>query len=263
MELELIDKTLAINFIQKYHYSKILPRLTKYWVGFYENDELSGVVTLGWGTQPLQTIKKIFNKHDLKTQDYLEIGKMCFSPSCNKDKSFGSRVISMLVKWLKENTNCLFLYTLADGIMGKCGYVYQASNFIYLGSFKTTVYMDVKTKEKIHPRSCKSLCIENAKYEHKEKVFWLTYDFCKYKGIDKINGLMFRYILPLNKKAKKILKEYNFNLPYPKDKDLKFEKRVDNGKFVEIEKPTFNMNVFNYNYQKYNKSYKQLTLFKD
>lgn len=158
----------------------------------------------------------------------------------------------MLVKWMKENTDCLFLYTLADGIMGKCGYVYQASNFQYIGNFKTSVYMDKATGEKIHPRSAKQLLIENAEWEGKQKVFWLTDAFCKYKGIDKINGLMFRYIYPLNNKAKRILKKYpEYNsLPNPKDSDLVFERRVSNGKFERINKPEFNMNTFNYNYQK-------------
>lgn len=251
MEIKQINKDLAVSFVKLYHYSKIMPRLTKYYLGFYEDDELCGVVTLGWGTQPLQTIKKIFYNHNLKTEDYFEIGKMCFLPKYNNNKNFGSRVCSMLVKWMKENTNCLFLYTLADGIMGKCGYVYQASNFQYIGSFKTSVYMDTKTGEKIHPRSAKQLLIENAEWEGKNKVFWLTDAFCKYKGIDKINGLMFRYVYPLNSKAKRILKKYPEyqNKQNPKDENLIFERRVNNGKFERISQPNFNMNVFNYNYQ--------------
>jgi hypothetical protein len=95
---------------------------------------------------------------------------MCFLPKKNKS-NFGSRVLSVLIKWMKENTNCLFLYTLADGIMGKCGYIYQASNFIYMGKFSTSVYMDNETGEKIHPRSAKKLCQENARYEGKKRVF--------------------------------------------------------------------------------------------
>lgn len=252
IEIKEIDKQLAIEFVQTYHYSKILPRLTKYYLGCYEGDKLCGVITLGWGTQPLQTIKKLFYKHTLITTNYIEIGKMCFLPSCNNG-NFGSRVISQLVKWLKENTDYMFLCTLADGIMGKCGYVYQASNFIYIGSFKTSVYMDRFTGEKIHPRSSKQLCIENAEFEGKDKVFWLTHNFCQYKGIDKINGLMFRYIYPLNRASKTILKDYPEYkcLKNPKNDALVFEKRIANGKFEKIEQPTFNMSVFNHNYQKY------------
>lgn len=259
--LKEIDKNFATLFVQKFHYSQIMPRLTKHYLGIYNGEVLCGVVTLGWGTQPLNTIKKLFPNGDYKTADYLEIGKMCFSPQFNNG-NFGSMALSKLIKWCKENTEIKYLYTLADGIMGKCGYVYQASNFNYIGCFKTSVYMDVKTGEKIHPRSAKKLLEENANYEGKDKVFWLTDDFCKYKGIDKINGLMFRYIYPMDKESKKIL---NNTFPYlknPKDADLKFYRRVSNGVFEEIEKPEFNMNVFNYNFQKgIDLTDNQLTIF--
>ena len=248
-----IEKDEAVPFIQKYHYSKILPRLTKYYLGFFDDRGLIGVVTLGWGTQPLHTIKKILHQDDVVTDSYIEIGKMCFSPLLNGNNHSGSQILSLLIKWVKRETQYDFLYTLADGIMGKCGYVYQATNFKYIGSFETSVYRDKTTGEKIHPRSAKALCVENAEWEGKEKVFWLTHDFCEYKGIEKINGLMFRYLMPLNKKAKKMLGKYEeyANLDYPKEDDLIFRKRFEKGKFERIKQPDFNMNVFEHNFQKY------------
>jgi hypothetical protein len=170
MKIIKVNKEMAIEFIRKHHYSKILPRITKYYLGVIEKGEIKGIVTLGYGTQPLGTIKKIFYKHDFITKDYIEIGKMCFDPSLN-NSNFGSMFMSVLIKWVKNNLKEVhYLYTLADGIMGKAGYVYQASNFKYLGSFKTSVYMDNDTKEKIHPRSAKKLCDENAKHEGKKSV---------------------------------------------------------------------------------------------
>jgi hypothetical protein len=247
-----IDKNLAINFIHKYHYSKILPRLTKYYLGYFEENELVGVVTLGWGTQPLQTIKKIFYNHEVVSTDYYEIGKMCFSPQKNGN-NFGSTAMKLLIDWAKKNTDAKFIYTLADGIMGKCGFVYQASNFKYIGSFKTDVYMDKVTGEKMHPRSIRGLHIENAEFLGKDKVFWLTPDFCDMKNIDRIRGLMFRYIYPLDKKGRKMLDSYDGykNLKNPKEVDLLFERRVGSGKYEKINQPKFNMDVFNHNHQKY------------
>ena len=252
MEIGVLSKDIAVEFIQRYHYSKILPRLTKLYLGFFEEDELVGVVTLGWGTQPLQTIRKLFHKHDFVTADYYEIGKMCFLPRMN-ESNFGSSAMRQLIRWVKENTNVKYIYTLADGIMGKCGYVYQASNFVYLGSFKTDVYMDLQTGEKMHPRSIKSLHVENAQMLGKKKVFWLTPEFCEMKGIDRIRGLMFRYIFPLDKRSRKVLNSYleYRGLQYPKNGDLKFFRRVGRGKYEEIDQPEFNMNVFNHNFQKY------------
>lgn len=264
MEIKVIEENRAKNFILKYHYSKILPKLTKYYLGIFNNKQLMGVITLGWGTQPLGTIRKIFYKDNLKTNDYLEIGKMCFSPNCNNNKQFGTQTMSLLTKWVKNNTQTLFLYTMADGIMGKCGYVYQASSMVYLGAFETQVYYDEVTQEKMHPRSIKPLLQENAKKVGKDHLCWLTQDFCEEKNISKIVGLMFRYITPLNKKAKKILNQYDEykNLPYPKNKDLVFKKRIDKNTYVSIPQPIFNMNIQNYNHQ-HNKltEYEQIDLF--
>jgi hypothetical protein len=247
-----IPKNIAVDFIHSYHYSKILPRLTKFYLGYFENDKLVGVVTLGWGTQPLQTIKKIFYKHDVVTADYYEIGKMCFLPEKNGN-NFGSSAMKLLIDWAKQNTSTKFIYTMADGIMGKCGFVYQASNFRYLGSFKTDVYMDKVTGEKMHPRSIKGLHVENAQFLGKDKVFWLTPDFCDIKGIDRIRGLMFRYIYPLDKRARKMLDSYveYKNVKNPKETDLIFERRVGSGNYEKINQPKFNMLVFNHNHQKH------------
>lgn len=249
-----IDPDTAVCFIRRYHYSKVLPRLNKHFLGIYRDGELSGVVTLGWGTQPLQTIQKLFPRHALLTAHYLEIGKMCFLPSENGNGYFGSLALSALIKWVREHTGCLFLYTLADGIMGKCGYVYQAANFRYLGSFTTSVYRDRETGEKIHPRSTGKLLLENAAFDGVKKRHWLTYGFCESKGIDKINGRMFRYIYPLTKKAKGILAQYPEyqKLPHPKDRDLYFAVRVGDRQYREIPPPRFNRDAHRYNPQQFN-----------
>ena len=86
-----ISRNFATEFIQSMHYSKIMPKLTKHFLGCYLKNE---VLTLGWGTQPKATIAKLFNdknlcrvkfdkksnkfiSEDLDTKDYYEIGKMC------------------------------------------------------------------------------------------------------------------------------------------------------------------------------------------
>lgn len=127
---------------------------------------------------------------------------MCFLPSENGNGHFGSLALSALIKWVRQETDCLFLYTLADGIMGKCGYVYQAANFRYMGHFLTSVYRDAETGEKIHPRSAGLLLKENAELDGKKARHWLTHNFCTMKGIEKIDGRMFRYIYPLTKRQK-------------------------------------------------------------
>ena len=69
-----IHKNIASLFVAERHYSAVMPRLTKHFLGFFFEDELVGVLTLGWGTNPMGTIRKMFP--ELTTKDYFEIGKM-------------------------------------------------------------------------------------------------------------------------------------------------------------------------------------------
>ena len=246
-DIKEIDKTLAVNFIQERHYSKVLPKLTKHWLGCFHKGELVGVLTLGWGTQPLQTIKKLFP--NLVSEDYYEIGKMCMDEKMPRNSE--SQMISSVVRWMKQNLpEKKFLYTWADGIVGKVGYVYQASNFQYGGFIWTDIYIS-PTGEKIHPRSSKALLKENAEYLGKEKLFWMTPDFMKLKGIRRIRGKQFRYIYPLNKEAKKILQKSStveWGLSYPKAIDLKWKEQLDKGKYGLLEEiPHMDLSVVEVN----------------
>tara|TARA_E500000075_G_scaffold83271_1_gene75029 strand:- start:503 stop:1297 length:795 start_codon:yes stop_codon:yes gene_type:complete len=239
-----IPKDLAVSFVQKHHYSPVMPKLTKHYLGFFVGNELRGVLTLGWGTQPKQTINKMFT--GLESKHYYEIGKMCMTDDMPANSE--SQMLSHTIRWLKTHyPELLFLYTMADGIMGKCGYVYQASNFLYGGKYLTQVYM-MENGEKLHPRSTKELLKENCKYSNKEKLFWMTKDFMMHKNIKFIEGYMFRYIYPLNKVAKKYIKTSNmeWTRKYPKDVDLKWFDKTSLPK-KEVDKPPFTFNNVIYN----------------
>ena len=244
--IEEIPKAEAIDFIQARHYSKVMPRLTKHFLGAYNEDELAGVITLGWGTQPLQTIRKLFPP--LVTQDYYEIGKMCMSDDYPPNSE--TQMLSAVVKWIKEYCpDKKFLYTWADGIVGKAGYVYQAFNFWYGGFIWTDIYIGADG-EKIHPRSSKSLLQENARMLGREKLFWLTPDFLKVKGIQRIKGKQFRYILPLARRYRKLLNEstVQWTKQYPKDNALHWKRQKAKGCWEELDSmPTMDLSIVNIN----------------
>jgi hypothetical protein len=244
-EIQQIPKQAAVAFVSEHHYSPIMPVLTRYFLGGFIDGKLQAVLTLGWGTQPKATIKKMFP--NLDNQDYYEIGKMCLLDELPRNSE--TQFLSSVIRWMKLNVpKVSFLYTLADGIMGKPGYVYQAASFLYGGYFKTSVYRS-STGEKIHPRTSKKLCEENARFLKKppgEKVFWLTHDFMETKGIEKYNGLMYRYIFPLNRRGKRIIKNEStveWSKNYPKDKDLKFWKMMGKGLYEETDMPIFNYDI--------------------
>jgi|TARA_R110001592_G_scaffold66613_1_gene204499 hypothetical protein len=251
-----ITRESATVFVQELHYSKVMPKLTKHYLGCFLDGKLVGVLTLGWGTQPKATISKLFD--DLDTNDYYEIGKMCMTEEMPRNSE--SQMLSAVIDWMKANLpEKKYLYTWADGIMGKPGYVYQAANFLYGGFIWTQIYIS-PDGEKIHPRSSKRLCEENVQFKLKrepdffvgkkgERIYWLTQDFLDHKGISKIFGKQFRYIYPLNKGARKLLKKSNVEwvINGPKDCDLVWDKATRDGRLRLTEMPHVDGNVTDYN----------------
>lgn len=183
-----ISKESALEMIKKYHYSNTLPKINKYFVGFYLQDELVGVVTLGWGTRPRHTIQRIFPSLD--TKDYLEIGRMCMTEEMPRNSE--SQMISQLIKWIKLNIPELkVLFTWADGMVGKVGYVYQASNFLYAGYSGGEMYM--KDGVKMHVRQMKSFLIPEGVHDDRITVR-PTKEQMKQFGIQHFKGKQYRYL---------------------------------------------------------------------
>jgi hypothetical protein len=238
MEIKEVDKQSFLKLVYNYHYSIVMPRHTKYYLGCFLNNKLVGGISLGWGTQPKNTITKLFPSLD--TKDYFEIGKMVMLDEMPRNSE--SQMLSKIVKWIKKNLDIQFLFTWADGIVGKPGYVYQAANFYYGGFIWTDIYISANG-EKIHPRSAKQLLKDNAIFEGKEKLFWLTPTYCKQMGIKRYRGKQFRYIYPMNKHAKKLLSTSTVkwkSSDFPKNTDLVWKVQVDKGKYIIInEKPEF------------------------
>jgi len=227
-----ISREDALELIRTYHYSHTMPKITKHYLGAFLGDTLVGVVTLGWGTQPKATIKKLFPS--LNTKDYFEIGKMCMLDSMPHNSE--SQMLSKVIKWISVNLpDCQFLYTWADGLLGKPGYVYQAANFYFGGFIWTDLYMGSDGK-KIHPRGTRKILEENSRFEGLDKrLFWMTYDFMKVKGIRRIKGKQFRYIYPLTKVSSKMIKDSPikwYRCFYPKHEDLQWKEQVEKGKYT-------------------------------
>ena len=214
MILKILNKYEAAQFVSTRHYSAVMPRLTKYYFGYYVKDKLLGVITFGWGTRPKHTIQKLFPSLD--TKDYYEIGKMCLDDILPKNSE--SQLLSKSIDWLKKNTNIKYLFTWADGIVGKPGYVYQAANFLYGGFSITDTYIS-KSGEKIHPRTIQGQLPnkEGLKYGHRPNPKQLIE-----LGLSRVKGKQFRYIYPMSKKYRKYLKKSTVKCStnYPKHKDL-------------------------------------------
>lgn len=234
-----ISKEDALFMIQKYHYSNTLPKLNKCFVGFYLDNRLVGVVTLGWGTRPRHTIKRIFPSLD--TKDYFEIGRMCMTDDMPRNSE--SQMLSQLAKWIKTNyPEIKILFTWADGMLGKVGYVYQASNFIYAGYSTGEMYM--KDGVKIHVRQMRSIIAPN----DSRITVRPTIEQMRKHNIQHFKGKQYRYLMFLcdKKEKKRLLNEclIDLNLPRPKNSDLSWRvKDVNNGKWVATDKPLYKTDI--------------------
>ena len=227
IQIQEIDKKSAEELINKFHYSKTMPRINKLYIGGYIGEKLIGVMTCGWGTQPKATIKKMF--HSLDTGDYWELGKFCMDEEMphNSESNFLAKCLKHLKKYHKE---IKLLYTWSDGMLGKPGYIYQSANFLY-GGFIWTDSFFTEQGERIHPRSYKELLKENAKMVGKDKLFWMTAEFERFKKIQRYKGNQLRYCYFLCSKGekKRLLKESQFDWTtnYPLKGDLKWKKRKE------------------------------------
>ena len=116
------------------------------------------------------------------------------------------------------------LYTWADGIVGKPGYVYQAGNFLYGGFIWSDVYV-TDAGEKVHFRTIQRK-MKKEMNRHDTKYGPRPSDTKMGElGFSRVWGKQFRYIYPMNKPARKFLKQstMDWTLPYPKDGDLEWK----------------------------------------
>jgi hypothetical protein len=236
MILKPTNKNALVDLISKLHYSPIMPRLTKHYLGCYVDGELVGGLTFGWGTRPKHTIQKMFP--ELDTQDYFEIGKMALIEDMPRNSE--SQMLKMAIRWLRENTNIKYLFTWADGIVGKPGYVYQASNFLYGGYNLTDTYV-TKEGEKVHPRTMQGRMPKKEGLKMNPRP---TPEQLKEMHISRVKGKQFKYIYPMNKKWRRYLKESTteWTLNYPKHTDLEWQiKGPGEDKYVKTSKIPFDL----------------------
>ena len=254
-KVEVINRYDATEFVQARHYSKVMPGITKHFLGIHWNDKLVGVLTLGLGTQPKATIAKLFEW--MGVDDYFEIGKMCYiSKDGEKIHPRSSGRLCAENAKFEEKRNPNF---------------FDGKNQYYIIEYNDSV--KYYTKDEAGRESAINFC-KRKKVEFKDKVagriFWLTQDFLDANMISSISGKQFRYILPLNKKSRKLL-DGGFHVPAgpptrsgegpkkrkkssvdwvvsgPKEEDLIWTKSTKDGKLVLDGMPYINKDETSYN----------------
>jgi hypothetical protein len=220
----------------KFHYSKVMPKLTKLTLGLFVGEEMVGACTLGWGVRPEHTIKKIFPP--LGTNDYLEIGKLCVSDEMprNTESVFLAGIVAQ-VKKLRPEIKILFSW--ADAIIGKPGYVYQAANFYFGGHIWTEIYLS-DDGTRVHPRTMQGI----SETKGIGKLNSRSYEVTTGLGFHKWFGMQLRYAYPLCSRGewKRLAKSSPVTWTrgnYPKKDDLKWKKQTAKGVREDCGMPPF------------------------
>lgn len=207
-EVGLIPLQDAKALCRRWHYSDVFPPHCMVPLGFYDTQGLAGVAIWGWGTRPRHTIQRLFPSLD--TKDYWELNRMCCRDELPRNTE--SQLLAGCERWFRHNQReKVLLFTWADGIRGKPGYVYQGANWLYGGYIQTGIFL-TDTFEPVHPR------LLNTRFGSQGKAIWT-----KLK-LTRVRGRQFRYcrFLCSHRRRKDLLREssVHWTYHYPKHGDL-------------------------------------------
>lgn len=186
-----IDSKIANNMVKKYHYSGKTVKGTQIHLGVYHDDRgLCGVLQYGRATNGDKTYSKLSNNINA-----MELNRMIMLPTENKNAE--SAAISKSIKWLKNYRKDVdWLLSFSDGKEGNVGYIYQASNWKYLGFIMSDAFweLDGEIKHNI-------TCWHHYKKKHVDKKK-TTIDIIRerHQNVSRLTTKQHVYVYPLKRK---------------------------------------------------------------
>ena len=201
-----IDTKLGNRLICENHYSGTVAKGVVFHLGIFIEHTLYGVAQFGYGIKPHQTCKWV---NGTNPNEYLELNRLWISDKLGKNAESNS--ISKCIKWVKQRKPELkWIISFADGMMGKVGTIYQATNFVYTGFRKDGGIWMTKEGNRIHSISL----------WHKHKTINRgVLEGIYGKPLYKVFGGQHRYFYFYDKK---LVKQLQVEVqPYPKAVDLR------------------------------------------
>ena len=131
-----IPRKMAVETIIRHHYSKRIVNNSYVHLGVFIDGVFCGVLQFGYAMNP-RAIGKIVGNTEV--DEYLELNRMWLDDTAPRNSE--SRAISYAMKYIKRACpKVRWVQSFADERCGCLGVVYQASNFLFLGSHYTTFY---------------------------------------------------------------------------------------------------------------------------
>ena len=126
----------ARAIIIRYHYSRRVVNNSYLHLGVYINGAMEGVLQFGYMLCPARAGKVVA---DTVQGEYMELNRMWLSDEAPRNSE--SRTISYAIKYIRRACpSVAWIQSFADERCGGLGVVYQAANFLHLGSHKTAFY---------------------------------------------------------------------------------------------------------------------------
>lgn len=133
--IDLINSSKAFVFTSYYHYSGVGFKKAKLNQGIFRKSDDKLVGVLQWGVSAQEGIKlDRYVKEPIDKSQYLELNRFCMADSEGRNSE--SQAISLGIKWIKKHRpDIKLLVSYAGRKEGNYGYIYQATNWEYLGYF--------------------------------------------------------------------------------------------------------------------------------
>lgn len=202
-----VNSSKAYQFMCMYHYSHVGFKKSKLNLGIFKKDtkQLVGVLQLGCAASAGIRLDR-YVKEPIKIEEYMELNRFAMADS--EERNSESMAISLGLKWIKQNRPDIKLIVSYSGrVEGNYGYIYQATNWEYLGYFLSPGFWKIDGKEFHH-------ITLSLRYTRSKGNFKNMNDFlCQtYHDVRQYTSKQFIYIQRLDKK----LTPASPILPYPK-----------------------------------------------
>jgi hypothetical protein len=148
--VEPLSKAVCESFVPTKHYSR---RASIFWRGFglIENGRVEGVVVYGQPSPPIQ--KHAFSDRDFRLY---ELSRLVIQTTSKNSASF---LVGNSLRMLEPQPCAVVSY--ADMEQGHCGYVYQATNWLFTGATKSHDKAYVVNGKRVHPMTLRDQGITN------------------------------------------------------------------------------------------------------
>lgn len=204
--IDQINSSKANKFTEVYHYSGTGFKKAILNLGIFRKKDQLLVGVLQWGSSYQVDIKlNRYVKENITKDEYLELNRFCMADSEGKNSE--SQAISLGLKWIKQNRPEIKLLVSYSGRKeSNYGYIYQATNWEYIGYFISPGFWMVDGEERHQVTLWYRHSKHNPKLPFREDLLTM------YEDIRQTWSKQFIYVIRLDKK----LTLASPVLPYPK-----------------------------------------------